>query len=179
MEYRRLARLPVMYHVTSTLNAKKIEKEGLKINQPSNYSQQWISDYYNGIIPIFLGYEPWGGRNGIVSGAIIKVNTTGLNLVADLPSICDFGAEVDDTNYRSGSSTGKESGLWWSEGDETQAGPLREFLDEEGCVETGVLLENLEAIEAAILLTGTAACLEDISVDKIMNIEYINNERIS
>lgn len=169
-EYRKLARLPVMYHVTSTSNAKKIEKEGLKINQPSNYTQQWISDYYDGVIPIFLGYEPWGGRNGIVLGAIIQVNTTGLNLVTDLPSLCDFGAEVDETN---------DNGLWWSEGDETQAGSLKEFLDEEGFVETDVLLENPEAIEAAMLLTGTAACLEDISVDKIMNIEYINNERVS
>jgi hypothetical protein len=75
-----------------------------------------------------------------------------LNLVADLPSLVDYGANVE------------EELLWWEEGEEPPE--LEPYLNM-GEIEIFDLMNEPDVIKAAIRTTGTAAVLDDIPPDKI------------
>ncbi len=150
-----------MYHVTLEQNVPRILTEGLKINQELGFTQSpegWIDEYYGGIRPIFLSVKPWEGGKGLKA---IQVDVSGLNLVADIPSILQSHGAYYDPGI---------SGyvLWWKDRDIDKAGPLYEYIDAE---EEGVPVEELlsggEATQVAIELTGTAAVLQDIPASMI------------
>ena len=85
----------IWYHTTSRENAKKILRGGLRINPSgigkSQASLDWMDSIY-GMTPVFLSRELGAYRNGVV----LKVNVEGLKLVADVPSLTDWGAQVTE-----------------------------------------------------------------------------------
>ena len=157
--------IPFMYHVTSEQNVSLILKEGLKANRQQNgFTERWIGEYYRGRIPIFLSIEPWTVGNNFKA---IKINTSGLRLVADIPSVVDNFAHYDEDN----------GVLWWEEENEHFAGSLVEYM-EDGEISIDELLTSGEIIEAAIDITDTAAVLEDIPPERIIGVlDTYNKEK--
>jgi len=143
------------YHTTSPENIEKIRKQGLKIN-PSGIgkslaSLDWMDSIY-GMTPIFLSRELGEYRNGVV----LKVNVEGLKLVADVPSLTDWGAQVTEDGDR----------LFFDEGDAPEE--LSEYLNESGEILYSDLTNpNYLGTKAAIDLTETAAVMEDIGPGRI------------
>ena len=143
------------YHTTSPENIEKIRKQGLKIN-PSGIgkslaSLDWMDSIY-GMTPIFLSREPGTYRNGVV----LKVNVEGLNLVADVPSLADWGAQITEDKDR----------LFFDEGDAPEE--LSEYLNESGEILYSDLINpEYGGTKAAIDLTNTAAVMEDIGPELI------------
>ena len=88
------------YHTTTKQNAQSILKQGLKVNSAPHYSQaslQYMKDVY-GVVPIFLAKSsrPYDNDSNVV---VLAVDVTGLELVADIPTIAsNFGAYIDQ-NY--------------------------------------------------------------------------------
>ena len=133
-----------MYHSTSPENAEAILSQGLEVGRESSHTQAgaWADEHY-GTRPIYLSTE-----KGKYEGVPLAVNTAGVTLVADLPTLVDYGANVE------------EEILWWNEGEEPEA--LEPYL-ENGELQIFDLLNDTEVIQAAITTTGTAAALENIS----------------
>jgi serine/threonine protein kinase len=133
------------YHTTSRKNLPSILREGLKINKPANYSQAsstYMKDVY-GMVPVFLSKKstPYDGDDDAV---VLAVDVSGLSLAADIPSLADKGAYVEEDH------------IWFEE--------APDGLDEE--ITFDDLINGPEA-EAAINLTGTAAVLQDVEPSRI------------
>ncbi len=154
------------YHTTSEVNAERIKREGLRINPSgkgkSRGSLDWMPEAYGGITPIFLSREPGRYLNGVV----LRVDVSGLDLVADIPGLVDFGGEVS------------ESGIWWDEEETPEI--IWDLMDPEtdesvnGELEFEWLREpDNDISRAAIELTGTAAVMEDIDPSRIELTEMI------
>ena len=149
----------VMYHSTPEENVETILVDGLKVGaDQSVYTGQharWADRQY-GTRPIFLSAE-----TGQYEGVPLKVDVTGLVLVADIASVSDLG-----TAPPSMSASFKEGFmLKWSKGTEPEelAGVLnsgREAIKK-------MLDPNSEEAKAAIAATGTAAVLENIPAERI------------
>lgn len=137
----------IMFHSTSPENVDNILSQGLKVGQESRHTQagDWADEHY-GTRPVYLSLEKK------YEGQPLMIDTSGLKLVADLPSLVDAGANVE------------EEVMWWNEGEEP---PELEPHLEQGEVQIFDLLNDPEVIEAAIKTTGTAASLENISSDRI------------
>ena len=145
----------IWYHTTSRENAKKILRGGLRINPSgigkSQASLDWMDSIY-GMTPIFLSRELGAYRNGVV----LKVNVEGLKLVADVPSLTDWGAQVTEDGDR----------LFFDEGDAPEE--LSEYLNESGEILYSDLTNaNYLGTKAVIDLTETAAVMEDIGPGRI------------
>jgi len=84
------------YHTTSPENAKLILQKGLRINPSgkgkSRASLDWMPEAYGGIMPIFLSRKPGRYHNGVV----LRVDVSGLDLVADIPGLVDFGGRLTE-----------------------------------------------------------------------------------
>jgi hypothetical protein len=133
------------YHTTSRKNLPSILREGLKINKPANYSQAsstYMKDVY-GMVPVFLSKKstPYDGDDDAV---VLAVDVSGLSLAADIPSLADKGAYIEEDH------------VWFEE--------APDGLDEE--IPFDDLMNGPEA-EAAINLTGTAVVLQDIEPSRI------------
>lgn len=139
------------YHTTSEKNLERIKKEGLKINPgivgKSYESLNWMKDVY-GMIPVFLSKNPGHYKRGVV----LKINTKGLPLVADVPSLTDWGAQLVEDGDR----------LFFDEEDTPEE--LWDYVDPS----TGEILysdlvnPNNPATKAVIELTDTVAVMENI-----------------
>jgi hypothetical protein len=125
----------IMYHSTDPSNIESIRQAG-----------SWADEYY-GTRPVYLSRQ-----EGKYEGESLAIDTSGLNLVADLPSLVDYGANVE------------EELLWWEEGEEPPE--LEPYLNM-GEIEIFDLMNEPDVIKAAIRTTGTAAVLDDIPPDKI------------
>ena len=138
----------IMYHSTSPNNVEAILSQGIKTGRESAHTQAgaWADEHY-GVRPIYLSVE-----QGKYEGYSFAVETAGMRLVADLPTLVDRGANVEAET------------LWWDDGEEPEA--LEPFL-ENGEIQIFDLLNDQEAIDAAIKTTGTAAATEDIPAEKI------------
>tara|TARA_Y100000310_G_scaffold99950_1_gene97821 strand:+ start:2568 stop:3092 length:525 start_codon:yes stop_codon:yes gene_type:complete len=145
---REYIRESLMYHSTAPDNVSAIQLAGLQIGRESAHTAagSWADDHYN-TRPIYVSVE-----RGKYTGQPLEVDTSGLTLVADLPTLVDSGANVE------------EEVLWWDEGAEPPA--LVPFL-EMGEIQIFDLLNDPDVIQAAINTTGTAAVLEDIPPDRI------------
>jgi len=156
----------IWYHTTSRENAEKILREGLRINPSgkgkSRASLQWMPEAYGGITPIFISRKP--GR--YVNGVILKVDVSGLDLVADIPGLVDFDGRLTDHS------------IYWDEEETPEI--IWDLMDPEtgesvnGELEFEWLREPGNDISrAAIELTGTAAVMEDIEPSRIELTEMI------
>lgn len=148
---KNLLNKDIFYHITNKNNIERILKEGLLINQKPQFSQassSWMKEAYNGIIPIFLTKDP---ENYLIDNekfVSLKVNCRNLNLCVDIPSLIDFGAYID------------EDCLYWEKDN-----PISHF-DEEIFFED--LIEPFgDYFEKCLNLTKTAACLTNITPDRI------------
>ena len=147
-EKPRLLKEQVMWHSTNSKNVPSIQKDGLQVGRTSEHTQagSWADAYY-GTRPIYLSVE-----KGKYEGVPLAVNTSGLELVTDLPTLVDHGANVE------------EEILWWNEGEEPP--DLEPYL-ENGEIQLFDLLNDPEVIQAAIDTTGTAAALKNIPPENI------------
>jgi hypothetical protein len=146
--FRKFLNERIMYHSTSPENAKAILSQGLEVGRESSHTQAgaWADEHY-GTRPIYLSAE-----QGKYEGVPLTVNTAGMTLLSDLPTLVDYGANVE------------EEILWWNEGEEPEA--LEPYLDN-GELQIFDLLNDPEVIQAAINTTGTAVVLSDIPAENI------------
>lgn len=142
-----------MYHSSDKKNKEKILSKGLLQNQKKEFTiaGDWSHEIY-GSNPIFLSEEL--GRFSGKDTVSFKVDVSDLNLVADLPSLIDFGAYIDESSET----------LYWNEGEEP--GILSPYLDD-GAISVYDFINNKEVIDAAIKLTKTAAYIGDIPAERI------------
>ncbi|TXH10324.1 MAG: hypothetical protein E6R04_05520 [Spirochaetes bacterium] len=140
------------YHTTTRKNLERIATEGLKTNSPSNYSiasLEYMKDAY-GVVPIFLAKssKPYEDH---VDSVILKIDTRGLDLVADIPTLAShFGAYVEEDHI-------------WFESDDRRAPRW-------GRKEDSIPFEELingSFREDAIKTTGTCAVLQNIPPNRI------------
>ena len=149
----------VMYHSTPEENVEAILADGLKVGGgQSVYTgqhAQWADRQYD-TRPIFLSAE-----TGQYEGVPLKVDVTGLVLVADIASVSDLG-----TAPPSMSASFKDGlVLKWSRGTEPEE--LAGVLDNRGIAIKKMLDPGSEEAVAAIAATGTAAVLENIPAERI------------
>ena len=149
----------VMYHSTPEENVEAILADGLKVGTgQSVYTgqhAQWADRQYD-TRPIFLSAE-----TGQYEGVPLKVDVTGLVLVADIASVSDLG-----TAPPSMSASFKDGlVLKWSRGTEPEE--LAGVLDNRGIAIKKMLDPGSEEAVAAIAATGTAAVLENIPAERI------------
>jgi hypothetical protein len=140
-----------VYHTTSRDRLDSILKQGLKINSKENFSVgslSWMKDAYK-MIPIFVSIEPMKYKDD--NSVFLEIDTTGIDLVADIPSLVDNGAYVED-NY-----------VWFEMG-KNVIDPIDEpeqiFFDE-------LTDPYNEYCKKAIEVTKTAAVMENIPPTKI------------
>ena len=153
-EKSRLIEEQLMYHSTDSKNVSSIQQDGLAVGRESSHTLggSWADSYY-GTRPIYLSVE-----KGKYAGTPLAVDTFGIDLVADLPSLVDTGAYQE------------EEGMYWDEGSEPAQ--MIDIVDENGMVYFDDLLSpGSAASEAAIEITGTAAVLENIPSNRIQLIE--------
>ena len=148
----------VMYHSTPEENVEAILADGLKVGTgQSVYTgrhAQWADRQYD-TRPIFLSAE--AGQ-----GIPLKVDVTGLVLVADIASVSDLGTAQPSMDY------GFKEGfmLKWSKG--TEPKELAGVLSSRREIAIKKMLDpNSEEAKAAIAATGTAAVLENIPAERI------------
>jgi len=156
----------IWYHLTTPGRAEIIEEEGLKVNQETcltTETGEWAKEHY-GICPIYLSLEPYIKREelpewDLENAALFEVDVTGMPLVADLQTLIDKGAMVDQDSEK----------LWWEENEEPEM--LKGFLDD-GSIEISRLLNDPDVIGAAIQTTRTAATIEDVLPEQIKRSDY-------
>ena len=144
------------YHTTSPENVESIMANGLKINSAKGKSRgslDWMKEAYGGVISIFLSKDSGRYKNGIV----LKVDVSGLSMVADIPGLIDFGGLLTDDG----------NGMWFEE--ESTPEEFWDIVDpRSGEIDfTELRTTGSSASEAAIKVTGTCAVMEDISPDRI------------
>lgn len=136
------------YHYTTIENYDKIKSGGLITNQASNYvigNNDWILNAY-GKIPIFLSTEPlseYKTENGI----LLKVNVEGLDIAADLGTLIDYGAYIE------------EDGFWFEN--------KPKWLDDSEYSYDDLQGSYTFDLPTVIKETKTFVVLENISVDRI------------
>jgi len=147
--------ITTMYHHTNKNMQSSIEKNGLLINQSFNKTtgaQSEIRKIYK-MNPIFLSLTPylfkeWGDITFIV-------DVTGLNIVADIPSLVDRGAYYGDTG----------DCIWFRVKKSVE---LFNYIDENGALYYSDLLDSDSPVAiACINLTRTGACLQNIPPERI------------
>jgi hypothetical protein len=154
------------FHLTTSDRAESIEEEGLKVNQETcltTKTGQWANEYYE-MCPIFLSLEPYIKREELTrwdleEAVVYEVDIADAPLVADLQSLVDKGANVDQDLKM----------LWWKEDDEPDA--LKEFLVD-GAIEIFRLLYDQDVIDAANHVTKTAAIVKNIPPEQISRSDY-------
>ncbi len=151
--------MPTMVHLTRRASAERILVEGLRPGMAGELTLDcaWTVPWYGNSAPVFVG-DP-GSRfvTAVLEEcpdlAVLEVDVEDLPLVADLASLVDHGAQVED------------GVLWWREGREPPA--LLPWLTD-GEAEIVDLLDPAHPIcLAAIEATGTAAHLGPVPADRI------------
>lgn len=149
----------VLYHTTTIDRLESILKNGLRLNSIENYSTgslEYMKDLY-GMVPIFVSLDPdrYGhdGRESIT----LKIDGRGLTLVADIPSLIDKGAYLDE----------EMQGVWFKVG-KNIIDPLN---DPETIYFSELLDPDNQYCERAIEATRTAAVLEDVPAGLISVLE--------
>lgn len=96
------------YHYTTVDKLESIKENGLKINQQPHHSisgTHWIHTAY-GMSPIFMGIRPqkqYGPRFPLgstpIDWVLLKVNVTGLDIAADLGTLINYGAYIEENGF--------------------------------------------------------------------------------
>jgi hypothetical protein len=169
------------YHVTELKNVSSILRDGLKTNMGNNdnwdpQNKDKILDYYKGSIPIFLGLKPWFKRwnkEGMVVMKIIDVPKEKIDI--DMPLFLDYiHGDIKDENI-----VLKEHAVRNSYYDKKVRFDFQKFNNEiSNLMNVGTvnyyddwkiplsMISGKVALEI-INLTGTFACVENISSEKI------------
>jgi hypothetical protein len=148
-----------MIHVTPSRLVPCILEEGIRCGMAQSLTIDiaWTMPWYE-TPPVFLGKPDSRFIESILETEddykILEVDIDGLDLVADLASLVDIGAYVDNGL------------LWWKHGREPEI--LLPYLDEDGGIEIEFLIDpSTDACKAAIEATGTAAYLGNIEPVRI------------
>lgn len=146
------------YHVTRRDRLAAVLEEGLRLGSERHLTVAgtWANEVY-GEQPVFLSRQPWLAAVG--DNVLLAVDAAGLVLVADLPSLVDAGAYLDEDGQ----------GLWWEEG--TTPDELIPFEEPTSAVVSYAALLG-EAAPQAIAVTGSAACLASIAPERIRVVEW-------
>jgi hypothetical protein len=149
------ARGEFVYHVTHRKFLDNIARKGLLPNQPPMFSRQssgYVREVY-GMIPIFVSLDKplygIGDRNFVV----LKIYVNGIPLVADIPSLIDRGAHLE------------ENGIWFDD-NKRQFG-LKETEDDDLIYYEDLLDPTTRDCMRSISLTGTAAIMQPIEPRRI------------
>jgi GNAT superfamily N-acetyltransferase len=141
----------IMYHRTHKSRVEAILRDGLKINSEMNLTQAgvWAHRLY-GCNPVYLSMEPDKYERAEAS-VLLKVDVTGLEVVADLPGLVSEGAYTGDTS---------NDGMYFEEGGGSFEG-MEDISYED------LLTPGTWECDSAIDLTKTAACLDNIPASRI------------
>ena len=146
----------ILYHSTPPWQAEAIEENGLKTSSGGvgfSIAGTWADEIY-GTRPIYLSAEPGKGGGREYEGVVLEVDTTGVQLYPDLPTLVDSGAYVE------------EEGMYWEH--ETEPKEMTPFVDGDGMLYfEDLLAPGHPAANAVIAMTGTAVSLSDIPPDRI------------
>jgi len=156
--YKKSLNRNIMYHNTPKRFVPIIRQEGLKINSQYNKSQasQWFIPEIYKINPIFLSLKPEIFKE--IGDITLKIDTTGLTVVADIPSLTKYGAYYDETG----------EGLWFKR-QHLAPKKIRDMEDEDNMIYYWDLLDpNSQVVQTCIELTQTAACMENIKPNRII-----------
>ena len=149
----------LFYHSTPPWQAEAIEENGLKTSSGGlgfSIAGTWADEIY-GNRPIYLSVEPGKGGGREYEGTVFEVDTTGLQLYPDLPTLVDYGAYVE------------EEGVYWEP--EAEPEEMSPFVDGDGMLYfEDLLAPGHPAANAVMAMTGTAVSLSDISPDRIKRI---------
>ena len=154
--YRIASSHSIVYHNTSPENVFLVERNGLKINQEwgkSMGAKETIEQIY-GMRPVFVGLTPdkFKGARDVT----LKIDVTGLDMVADIPSLYDKRAYYD-----------MEQDLMWFEEANVPL-QLLDYVDENGAIYFSDLLNpNNPLVDICINLTQTAAIEQSIEPSRI------------
>ena len=157
-----------MYHSTTQAGREGILRDGLKTgqsvtsfrrNDDGGYTKagEWADEYY-GTRPVYLAmqqglYSQLARQLGLEFEVEVDQNT----LVADLPSLVDTGAYIT------------EDGMYWEYDDVPSA--MKPVADGDGWIAFEELLQpGSIAAKAAINTTGTAASLNDIPQERVVQL---------
>ena len=142
-----------LFHVTDADRLEAILEGGLKVGSERRAVGRSWADAAYGEQPVYLSLN---GRPDPrrIDAVLLAVDAAGLDLVADLPALCDRGAHIHPSGR----------GLWWF-ADETPD-DLIPFEDQLSAL---VRFDDLlgEAAAAAIALTGTCAALVSLAPERI------------
>lgn len=148
--------IEIGYHYTTVDRLKSIQQNGLKINQDIQNTinnNEWMYKAYK-MAPIFMGITPqkqYGPRTPLggksVDWVLLKVNVSGMNIAADLGTLIDYGAYIE------------EDGFWFKNVPSWLNGDNFTYDELQGS-------ENLD-LPRVIQTTKTFVVLEDIPPDKI------------
>lgn len=152
-----------MFHLTRRDRLAAILREGLRPGREMFFTDSVAGEMhlaaYGGMRPIYLSRVPWMlpadyqkaaayGKPG--DFVLLEVDVAGLPLVADIPSLADKGAYLEEDH------------LWFKE----SGSPLAAFeVDDQ--IEYERLLREPDLIAAANDLTGTAASLLPIESGRL------------
>lgn len=156
MKIYKIAQNSLMYHVTKKDRLDSIKKNGLLVNQSWQFSEgsrDFVEKIY-GLRPIFLSFDAnnYQAENSVV----LAIETSDLYIVADIPSLYDRGG------YYSMNS----KSMYWMEG--TEPPEIKDYLGQDGELFFDDLLKPRSKIcQACIKLTRSAACMENIPLNKI------------
>lgn len=120
-------------------------------NSPTNFTQEgsWADEVY-GKRPIYVSLR----ESSRYSGTLLRIDTKGLSLYPDLPSLVDIGAYVE------------EKGMWWEEDEEPPL--LKPYLDKyDGFIYFVKLFKHKAIREAAIKTTQTGVIFNAIEPARI------------
>ena len=146
-----------MYHVTNKNNVDSILKYGLLINKEYYMTDggKWSTEVY-GLNPIYLSMNPDKTAKQKLKtkeDVIFEVDVNGLELVADLPALVDWGAYIDDS----------QEFIWFE-----KRVKIRKYEDEDGCIYFEDLLNpDLIVTEDSIKMTKSAAVMTNINPKRI------------
>ena len=157
-----------MYHSTTQAGREGILRDGLKTgqsvtsfrkNDDGGYTKagEWADEYY-GTRPVYLAmqqglYSQLARQLGLEFEVEVDPNT----LVADLPSLVDTGAYIES------------GGMYWEYDDVPSA--MKPVADGDGWIAFEELLQpGSIAAKAAIDTTGTAASLNDIPQERVVQL---------
>jgi len=141
--------MTIAFHSTTSEKAQKILEYGLRAGITDGFTQagSWADEIY-GTRPVYLSLDP----NTFKGDVVLSVDLSGIDYVADLPSLVDYGAYVS------------ENGLYWEEGELPE--PFTYLLND-GEFWFEEFLEPGPVRDAAVDTTRTLAVLEDIPSDRI------------
>jgi hypothetical protein len=171
--------ITTMYHVTETKNVASILEHGLDPKRRSkmsgftnSYGGMAMQNYYDSR-PLFFGIEPWGGEDLGDEFTTLQVDVSGIPLAADTPTVVEMiGSKLGQITLE---ERDKDGNITWQSANKEAIKlfmPYARKSSGDGDSEFVLLFDDLATANSPVALTaidftGTAACYEKISPDRI------------